>query len=69
MELPDQIIDRVAAALGKRPIASRSIERGYTNAIRSILSFAEGTSCFLKRRRMKPRRGGCAQSTTASTHD
>src|SRR5438046_7620292 len=48
MELPDQLVDRVVMAMGKRPVGARKIERGYTNAIRSILTFADGSSCFLK---------------------
>ena len=48
MQLPDELANRIALTLGKRPVASHRVERGYTNAIRAVLTFADGSSCFLK---------------------
>lgn len=40
--------ERVAALVGKVPVSSRRIERGYTPAERWVIQFADGSSAFAK---------------------
>jgi hypothetical protein len=47
-ELPAGVLDRVASALQRRVVAARRITRGYTPALRCVLTLDDGSTCFLK---------------------
>jgi hypothetical protein len=47
-ELPPGVADRVATRLHRRVVGARRITRGYTPALRYVLTLDDASTCFLK---------------------